>query len=77
MQAAFMKVVTKIEWKRKKNGTTDVQFSTDKNSQQRKTARHCSLQNSDEKQYCQYWILGWLFLLDFTQIEIACWSSVC
>jgi len=31
------------------------------------------LQNSDEKQDCQIWILYvWLFLPDFAQTEIAC-----
>jgi len=50
-----MKVVTKKEWKRKKRYLIDVQFSTDKKlatTQDRQT-----LQNSDEKQDCQYWIL--------------------
>jgi len=37
-----------------------VQFSLTKSSQQRKT-----LQNSDDKQFCQYWILCWLFLTRF------------
>jgi len=48
----------------------DVQFSIDKKiatTQDRQT-----LQNSDEKQYCRYWISVWLFLQDFPQIEIAC-----
>jgi len=33
---------------------------------------HQTLQNSDEKQYCQYWILGLVVLLDFAQTEIVC-----
>jgi len=53
MQAVFMKVVTKKEWK--KRYLIDVQFSTDKKlatTQDRQT-----LQNSDENRYCQHWIL--------------------
>jgi len=53
----------------------DVQFSTDKKlatTQDRQT-----LQNSDEKQYCQYWMLRLFFLLDFPQTELACWNSIC
>jgi len=40
-------------------------FPLTKSSQQRMVARHC------EKQYCQYWILQyvWLFLQDFLQTD--------
>jgi len=54
MQAVFMKVVTKKNEKGKRH-LSDVQFSTEKKfatTQHRQT-----LQNSDEKQYCHYWIL--------------------
>jgi len=50
-----MKSVTRKVKKKKKRYLNDVQFSTDKKlatTQDRQT-----LQNSDEKQYCQYWIL--------------------
>jgi len=74
MQAVFMKVVTKKKWK--KNGTLiDVQFSTVKKLATKQD--HQTLQNSDEKQYCQYWILRLVVLLDFVQREIACGSSIC
>jgi len=49
-------------------------FPLTKSSQQRKTARHCK---TDEKLYCQYWILRLLFLLDFPRTEIAWWNSIC
>jgi len=55
MQAVFMKVLTKKNETEKKRYLIDVQFSTDKKlatTQDRQT-----LQNSDEKQYCQYSIL--------------------
>ena len=54
-----MKAVTK-KMKKQKRYLIDVQFSTDKKlatTQDRQT-----LQNSDEKQYCQYWILGLVVL---------------
>jgi len=54
MQADFMKVVTKKNEKEKKQYLIDVHFSTDKKlvtTQNRQT-----LQNSDEKEYCQYGI---------------------
>ena len=46
---------TRKEWKRK--NSTYLMFSVPrtKSSQQRKT-----LQNTDEKRYCQYWILSWV-----------------
>jgi len=50
-----MKVVTKKNEKEKKTVFIVLRFSTDKKlatTQDRQT-----LQNSDEKQYCQYWIL--------------------
>jgi len=54
--------------KRKKMVLIVVQFSTEKKlatTQDRQT-----LQNSDEKQYCQYWILRLVvFLLDLAQID--------
>jgi len=55
MQAVCIKAVTKKECKRKKRNLIDVQFFTDKKlatTQDRQT-----LQNSDEKQFGQYWIL--------------------
>jgi len=54
-----VKAVTK-KMKKQKRYLIDVQFSTDKKlatTQDRQT-----LQNSDEKQYCQYWILGLVVL---------------
>jgi len=51
--AVCMKAVTKKEWKRKKRYLIDVQFSTDKLAT---TEDRQTLQNSDEKQDCQYWI---------------------
>jgi len=55
------------KWLQKKNGKEkhliDVQLSTDKKlatTQDRQT-----LQNSDEKQYCQYWILRLVVLTRF------------
>jgi len=53
IQAIFMKVFTKKEWK--KRYLIDVQFSTDKKLATMQDSQ--TLQNSDEKQYCQYWIL--------------------
>jgi len=47
----------------KKRDSSDVQFSTDKKlatTQDRQT-----VQNSDEKQYCQYWILGLVVFTGF------------
>jgi len=41
--------------KKRKQYLIDVQFSTDKKLA--KTKDRQILQNSDEKQYCQYWIL--------------------
>jgi len=55
MQAVFMKVVTKKNEKEKKTVLIGVKFSTDKKFTTMQD-RH-TLQNSDEKQYCQYWIL--------------------
>ena len=55
MQAVCMKAVTERELKRKRRYLIDVQFSTDKKlttTQDRQT-----LQNFDEKQCSQYWIL--------------------
>ena len=63
-----MKAVTK-KMKKQKRYLIDVQFSTDKKlatTQDRQT-----LQNSDEKQYCQYWILG-LVVLN----QISCKQSL-
>ena len=75
IQAACMKAVTKKEWKRKKRYLTDVQFSTDKKLAT--TQDRQKLQNSDEKQDCQYWILRLVVLLDFPHREIPCWNSIC
>jgi len=50
----------------------DVQFSTDK-----KLATTPDLQNSDEKQVVSIESHVWLFLLGFSQTEIACWNSIC
>jgi len=55
MQVVCMKAVTERELKRKRRYLIDVQFSTDKKlttTQDRQT-----LQNFDEKQCSQYWIL--------------------
>jgi len=49
------KRLQKKQWKRKKRYLIDVQFSTDKKLAT--TQDHQTLQNSDEKQDCQYWIL--------------------
>jgi len=47
----------------KKRYLIDVQFSTDKKLV---TTQDCqTLQNSDEKQYCQYWILGLVLFTRF------------
>jgi len=62
-----MKAVTKKECKRKKRNLMDVQFSTDK-----KLATTPDLQNSDEKQVVSIESHVWLFLLGFSQTEIAC-----
>jgi len=48
----------------------DVQFSTDKKHPT--TQGRQRLQSSDEKQYCQFWMLRLVVLLDFAQTEIAC-----
>jgi len=55
--------------KRKKRYLIDVQLSTDKKLAT--VQDHQTLQNSDEKQYYQYWIL---LLVVFTRLpaEIAC-----
>jgi len=53
MQAVFTKVVTKKNEKEKKRRLIHVQFSTD-NKLATTQDRHPL--NSDEKQYCQYWI---------------------
>jgi len=55
MQTVFMKVVTKKNEKEKKRVLLDVKISTDKKFAT--TQDRQRRQNSDEKQYCQYWIL--------------------
>jgi len=73
VQAVCMKAITK-KWRRKKRYLTDDQIYTDQKVAT--TQDHQTLQNSDEKQYCQYCILRFVVLtrLDFPQTEIACWS---
>jgi len=55
MQAVFMKAVAEKEWKRKKMYLIDVKFSIE--TKLATTPERQTLQNSDEKQYCEYWIL--------------------
>jgi len=65
MQADFMKVVTKKEWKRK---TVPNWFSIFHWQKARNRARPPEISN--------IFSVGsyvWLFLLDFAQTEIACW----
>jgi len=69
MQAVFMKVVTKQK-NEKRRYLIDVQFFTDNKLA---TAQdHQTLQNSDEKQDCQYWILRLDVFARFPATEIAC-----
>ena len=49
-------------------------FPLTKRSQQRKTARHCKTPMKSNIVSIGSYV--WLFLLDFVQTEIACWSSV-
>jgi len=56
--------------KEKKTVLIDVQFSTDKNLAA--TPDRQRLQNSDEKQYCQYWIRHLVVLTRFRAKESFC-----
>jgi len=50
-------------------------FPLTKSSQQRKTARHCK--TPMKRNIVSIGSYVCLFLLDFAQTEIACWSSAC
>jgi len=72
MQDVFMKVVTKKKKNEKKRYLVDVQFSTDKKlvtKQDRQT-----LQNSDGKQYCQYWIPRLVVFIRFRANRDCLWK---
>jgi len=57
IQAVSVKVIPKKRMKKKQKWCLIyVQFSTDKKLAT--TKKHQTLQNSDKKQYSQYWILG-------------------
>jgi len=62
MQAVFVKAVTK---NKEKKTVLDDQFSTDKRLATTQDGQ--TLQNSGEKQYCQYWILR---LVVFTRFPV-------
>ena len=69
IQVVCRKAVTKKEWKRKKRYLIDVQLSTDKKLST--TEDRQTLQNFDEKQYCQYWILRLVVFTRFLQNGIS------
>jgi len=50
-------------------------FPLTKSSQQRKIARDCKTPMESNAVSIRSYV--WLFLLDFAQTEIACWSSIC
>jgi len=69
-----MKVVTKNNEKEKQSTWLMFNFPLTKSLQQRKIARH--FKTPMKSNIVSIGSYVWLFLLDFTQTEIACWSSI-